>query len=243
MKLPLIRIAQIAVTTSALVLALPMTQSQARPSHTLRHSAVTIALPLNAEVTDFSSRRRNRHVRHRGWHRTVHRGGARHFVHRTRARQVAAATPFSFFNMTGNAVAVTPRGRKVAELRSRRSRMPNAPLALGFGGSGVVSEARRYIGTNPTGRGSLWCAAFMNMVLERSGHRGSGSNLARSFASYGHRVSGPQVGAIAVMGHHVGVVSGIDARGNPIIISGNYQRRVAEATYSRGRIYAYVMPM
>jgi uncharacterized protein (TIGR02594 family) len=55
------------------------------------------------------------------------------------------------------------------------------------------------------------------------------------------------VGAIAVMsrgarGGHVGVVSGIDANGNPIIISGNHGRRVAESTYSRGRIYAYVMP-
>ena len=70
-----------------------------------------------------------------------------------------------------------------------------------FGGSSdVVAEARRYLGGNPTGRGSLWCARFMNMVLERSGHRGTGSDMARSFASYGQRVSGPQVGAIAVMG-------------------------------------------
>jgi uncharacterized protein (TIGR02594 family) len=117
----------------------------------------------------------------------------------------------------------------------------------GFGGSDVVAEARRYIGGNPTGRGSLWCARFMNMVLQRSGHRGTGSDMARSFASYGQRVSGPQVGAIAVMsrgrrGGHVGVVSGVDANGNPIIISGNHGRRVAEATYSRGRVYAYVMP-
>jgi hypothetical protein len=43
-------------------------------------------------------------------------------------------------------------------------------------------------------------------------------------------------------GGHVGVVSGIDAKGNPIIISGNHGHRVAEATYSRGRVYAYVMP-
>lgn len=118
----------------------------------------------------------------------------------------------------------------------------------GFGSSSVVSEARRYLGTNPTGRSSLWCATFMNMVLERAGHKTSGSNMARSFASYGRRVSGPQVGAIAVMsrgkrGGHVGVVSGIDANGNPIVISGNHNRRVAEATYPRGRIYAYVMPM
>jgi uncharacterized protein (TIGR02594 family) len=99
---------------------------------------------------------------------------------------------------------------------------------------------------NPTGRGPLWCARFMNMVLERSGHHGTGSDLARSFASYGQRVSGPQVGAIAVMGRrgggHVGVVSGIDAGGNPIVVSGNNGHRVREAPVSRGRIYAYVMP-
>jgi len=116
----------------------------------------------------------------------------------------------------------------------------------GFGGSDVVSEARRYIGGNPTGRSRLWCARFMNFVLQRSGHTGTGSDMARSFASYGQRISGPQVGAIAVMsrhgGGHVGIVSGIDASGNPIVISGNHGHRVAEATYSRGRIYAYVIP-
>jgi uncharacterized protein (TIGR02594 family) len=116
----------------------------------------------------------------------------------------------------------------------------------GFGSSDVVAEARRFIGGNPTGRASLWCARFMNMVLQRSGFHGTGSDMARSFASYGQRVSGPQVGAIAVMGRrgggHVGVVSGIDASGNPILVSGNNRNRVVEAPISRGRIYAYVMP-
>jgi uncharacterized protein (TIGR02594 family) len=117
----------------------------------------------------------------------------------------------------------------------------------GFGSSNnVVAEARRYIGGNPTSRASLWCARFMNMVLERSGYHGTGSDAARSFASYGQRVSGPQIGAIAVMGRrgggHVGVISGIDAQGNPILVSGNNRNRVVEAPVSRGRIYAYVMP-
>jgi uncharacterized protein (TIGR02594 family) len=116
----------------------------------------------------------------------------------------------------------------------------------GFGSSSLVSEARRYLGGNPTGRGSLWCARFMNMVLEHTGHRGTGSDMANSFANYGQRVSGPQVGAIAVMGRrgggHVGIITGIDAQGNPIMISGNNGNRVREAPVSRGRIYAYVMP-
>ena len=50
-----------------------------------------------------------------------------------------------------------------------------------------------------------------------TGRRGTGSNMANSFANYGSRVSGPQVGAIAVMsrgkrGGHVGIVSGMDRR-------------------------------
>ena len=146
--------------------------------------------------------------------------------------------------------------RATRSSRAERAAFRNAQASAGaasgaaFAGSGssnVVSEARRYIGTNPTGRSALWCANFMNMVLQRSGHQTSGSNMASSFAGYGRRVSGPQVGAIAVMsrgrrGGHVGVVSGIDANGNPIVISGNHNRRVEEATYSRGRVYAYVMP-
>src|SRR6266702_1663200 len=128
--------------------------------------------------------------------------------------------------------------------------MANSGMGMnggGFGGgSGLVSEARRYVGGNPTGRGSLWCARFMNMVLQHTGHQGTGSDMANSFAHYGTRVSGPQVGAIAVMGRrgggHVGIITGIDAQGNPIMISGNNGNRVREAPISRGRIYAYVMP-
>jgi uncharacterized protein (TIGR02594 family) len=133
--------------------------------------------------------------------------------------------------------------------RSRAQVMADASAspAAGFGGSSnVVAEARRYIGGNPTGRGHLWCARFMNMVLQHSGLHGTGSDMARSFAGYGQRVSGPQIGAIAVMGRrgggHVGVVSGIDASGNPIVVSGNHGHRVAESVYPRSRIYAYVMP-
>ena len=115
----------------------------------------------------------------------------------------------------------------------------------------LVAEARKYIGTNPTNRSRLWCANFMNLVLARTGYAGTGSDAARSFAYYGRRISEPKVGAIAVLtrgkrGGHVGVVTGIDPRGNPIIISGNsgsrYNRRVRESVYSRKRVIAYVLP-
>ena len=114
-----------------------------------------------------------------------------------------------------------------------------------FSSSSLVTEARKYLGTNPTGRRSLWCGAFMDMVLKRTGYNGGG-NLAMGYAKYGHRVSGPQVGAIAVIsrrgGGHVGVVSGIDPNGNPIIVSGNHNNTVAEAVYPRSRVITYVMP-
>jgi uncharacterized protein (TIGR02594 family) len=148
----------------------------------------------------------------------------------------------------GRHLARTSRaGAGAEQARAQALAQAGASSVAGFGSSSnVVAEARRYIGANPTGRGRLWCARFMNMVLQHSGLHGTGSDMARSFASYGQRVSGPQIGAIAVMGRrgggHVGVVSGIDASGNPIVVSGNHGHRVAESVYPRGRIYAYVMP-
>ena len=149
---------------------------------------------------------------------------------------VAAAVPAASVTRTK-----TVRGKRRAA--SVRAQAQAAPVITGNGD--LVSEARRYLGGNPTGRRSLWCGAFMDMVLKHTGHRGGG-NLARAYASYGTRVSGPQVGAIAVMarggGGHVGVVTGVDASGNPIVISGNHNNTVAEAVYPRSRIIAYVMP-
>ncbi len=116
-----------------------------------------------------------------------------------------------------------------------------------FSSPSLVSEARKYMGTNPTARKKLWCATFMNMVLAKAGYAGTNSDAAKSFAYYGRRISEPRVGAIAVLtrgrrGGHVGVVSGIDSSGNPIIISGNHNKRVGEAVYPRARVIAYVMP-
>ena len=147
----------------------------------------------------------------------------------------------------GLAAQTTPEARPVRHSRksAAQSAANDQATSAVFASGDIVSEARRYMGGNPTGRGSLWCGAFMDMVLKHTGHKGGG-NLARGYASYGTRVSGPQVGAIAVMGRrgggHVGVVSGIDSAGNPIIISGNHNNKVDESVYPRGRIIAYVIP-
>jgi uncharacterized protein (TIGR02594 family) len=199
-------------------------------------SAAFAASAAPASARSHHGARRHAHAHYAGSH------ARRHHAHH-RYRHIARASRWK---------------RGVAQMQAQSFGDTNANLASnaasgasamssGFGSSNVVAEARRYLGGNPTDRGSLWCARFMNMVLQHSGYRGTGSDMARSFASYGQRISGPQVGAIAVMGRrggggHVGIITGIDAQGNPIMISGNNGNRVREAPISRGRIYAYVMP-
>jgi uncharacterized protein (TIGR02594 family) len=144
--------------------------------------------------------------------------------------------------------ATTPRQPVATTALAARRVDPATLKRPTFGWPTLVTEARKYMGTNPTSRSRLWCATFMNMVLARTGYAGTGSDAAKSFASYGKRINEPRVGAIAVLtrgkkGGHVGIVTGIDASGNPIIISGNHGRRVGEATYSRTRVIAYVMPV
>lgn len=82
----------------------------------------------------------------------------------------------------------------------------------------------------------------MNYVLEHTGHKGTGSDMAKSFTTLPR--TDLHVGAIAVMGRrgggHVGVVSGITAAGDPVIISGNHSRRVAETVYPLRRIGMFV---
>ena len=153
-----------------------------------------------------------------------------------------------------SAANVYPMDETVARAAKRRRARNVAPATgaidasaqvSGIGGGDLVSQARQYIGTNPTGRGSLWCGAFLDMVLKQTGRRGGG-NLARGYTHYGTQIAGPEVGAIVVIGRkgggHVGIVSGIDANGNPVVISGNHNRRVAESTYPRSRVIAYVKP-
>jgi uncharacterized protein (TIGR02594 family) len=180
-----------------------------------------------------------------------HHGAGRH----AHAHQIKHYAQHHYRHYYRHVARVSRWDRGVAQMQARGLADSNASLTANAGGaatassftsSNVVAEARRYLGGNPTGRGSLWCARFMNMVLQHSGYRGTGSDMANSFAHYGQRISGPQIGAIAVMGRrgggHVGIITGIDAQGNPIMISGNNGNRVREAPVSRGRIYAYVMP-
>jgi uncharacterized protein (TIGR02594 family) len=212
----------------------------------LRRSLHFVALALCsmavfAIASPASARSHHGAGRHARAYHAGHRGRYRHYRHR-HYRHMSRASRWDrgMAQMQARSFA----GTQASVEASAASAAEAAPGS--FGSSNIVAEARRYLGGNPTGMGRLWCARFMNLVLQHSGYRGTGSDMARSFASYGRRVPGPQVGAIAVMarrgGGHVGVVSGIDASGNPIVVSGNNGNRVREAPISRGRIYTYVMP-
>jgi len=170
--------------------------------------------------------------------------------HSQMSRNAKGAQPHKSGKIVQRVLKVHANAKRAREARAARlvsmpiAETPKRPL---LGWPALVTEARKYLGTNPTARSRLWCATFMNMVLAKVGYAGTNSDAAKSFAQYGHRVSEPEVGAIAVLtrgktGGHVGVVSGIDAQGNPIIISGNHGDRVGEAIYPRSRVIAYVMP-
>jgi uncharacterized protein (TIGR02594 family) len=254
-------------TTQALLLCtVALSFSTVVNAKPLRQDKAFTSSYSTSDATEFSSRKRKKAKAYQASYgrKATHARRTKHARSVQRPAQVQPAYHSSFGELPDRHAfgdyqygATQTYTGTVGEIRSRSSRRARAAAvvrhdntggSVGYGGgSGLVAEARRYLGGNPTGRSSLWCATFMNLVLERTGHKGTGSNMASSFARYGTRISGPQVGAIAVMsrgrrGGHVGVVSGIDSNGNPIIISGNHGRRVAEATYSRGRIYAYVMP-
>jgi uncharacterized protein (TIGR02594 family) len=109
--------------------------------------------------------------------------------------------------------------------------------------SGVLPVAERYRGSNPTGSSRPWCAIFANMILARTGYRGTGSAAARSFAQYGRPASGPAPGVIAVWPHHVGFVVGLAGPGRIRVVSGNHNHRVEESTYSTRGVMAFRYPV
>jgi uncharacterized protein (TIGR02594 family) len=109
--------------------------------------------------------------------------------------------------------------------------------------SDVVSKARSYMGESARQvgvRSTLWCSAFLRKIT------GAQDVDDRALSWEKHQHIAPQVGAVVTMGRrgggHVGVVSGFDASGNPIVISGNHNNRVREAVYPRSRIRAWVSP-
>lgn len=112
----------------------------------------------------------------------------------------------------------------------------------------LLKEARKYLGTNPTGWASVWCAKFMAMIAPDLAAKVDNPNWARDWAELPK--AKPKPGVIVVLkrgnGGHIGVVSGFDKHGNPIVVSGNTSghkghRIVAEGVFPKSRVIAYVV--
>jgi len=88
-----------------------------------------------------------------------------------------------------------------------------------FGGR-THSAAREFPGhSRPSDcYGIAWCGCYLRHYF---GLHDRSLNLARRWASVGHR-AGPHTGAIVVWSHHVGVMkSDVDAQGRALVLSGN----------------------
>ena len=117
-------------------------------------------------------------------------------------------------------------------------------------GHAALAMAERYLGTNPTKMRRLWCANFLGMIEKKAGRSGSGSNFARSYASYGKKVSrgDARPGDIVVMargkrGGHVGYFAGWADNGKAIVVSGNSRGgKVSKGQYAASRIFAWRRP-
>jgi hypothetical protein len=106
----------------------------------------------------------------------------------------------------------------------------------------LVAEARRYLGSaNFTRFAGPWCKAGLNIWLRKTGHYADLSLRAIDALRDGPRLQGPAIGAIAVMPHHVAIVTG-GARGGVWTISANHHHRVGEGFYPRRRIIAFIEP-
>ena len=140
----------------------------------------------------------------------------------------------------GHAAAAEPPSTPSASLASLSG-------AMRYASSPWLHHAMLDVGTNPTGWKRQWCARSLNMWLKRSGMKGCGSDAAISCLEAGRKLSEPQIGALAVMAHHVGIVKDIGNSGSVTLVSGNNAgrpgaRKVGVSKYRRGRILAFIWP-
>lgn len=169
-----------------------------------------------------------------------------------RASQSSTVTPFC-----GDRVCPQAAPEKTAHTQARRQQrktatvepVPNSPMrAVGAGDDGLVAAMERDIGRNPVGWRELWCAKYLNVVLQRLGYSPGRSNLARDFRSYGVAATPGTPGAIAVMSWHVGVFTGKTCSSRRVrdgveLISGNHNHIVDTGCYSPRWFIAWRLPV
>ncbi len=95
-----------------------------------------------------------------------------------------------------------------------------------------------------------WCAAFVGAMLARSNIQGSGKANARSYETWGRKLSSPVLGCIVILSRpptawqgHVGFYLSTDRAKRLVrIIGGNQSDSVSIADFSIDRVVAYRWP-
>ena len=193
---------------------------------------------LLISVPGASARTHHKAVHHKAHHHVAHHR-VRHHARTPRAASYRADWPSSKLVTEGAQTPVWGDGAGTY-WQGQRQETGRAGPVEGAAGD-LIAEARKFLGSrNPTGFSGPWCGAMMALVARHTGHAvPTGYLRAVEWAHAGRRLSGPQVGAVAVMRHHVGIVEAVTARG-PLLISGNHSHRVGEGVYAARRIIAYV---
>lgn len=96
---------------------------------------------------------------------------------------------------------------------------------------------------------TAWCSAAMNAWMEQAGIKGTGSLAARSWLSWGKKVSTPQRGAIAVFSRgksswqgHVAICTGKHTRTHIEVIGGNQRNAVNIRMYPKSKLLGLRWP-
>lgn len=116
-----------------------------------------------------------------------------------------------------------PGGIQNEQVRQRSYSRSRRHARHGHRGTRRAGYSRRGVG----GRPSKWCGWWMRTQLGG----GPEYNRAAHWKNYG-RPSGPQVGAVVVWPHHVGMITGRASNGRWIVKSGNDGGRVRERARS-----------
>jgi hypothetical protein len=135
-----------------------------------------------------------------------------------RKPQAAAPAETSFWSLWSTPAPAASE-RRVTKPRASHRAAPQRQAR------GSFQETPRSSGLGP--RPAKWCGWYMRTQLGG----GPEYNIAANWRRYGSPGS-PQVGAVVVWSHHVGIITGQTASGQWIVKSGNYSGRVHEGPRS-----------
>ncbi|MBS0234279.1 MAG: hypothetical protein JSR99_12440 [Proteobacteria bacterium] len=174
-----------------------------------------VAGTTSAEARQYEGHKGDRYERtHAQW------TGKRHYSGRAYAQRRYAHRQYSY--------------RRSASRYAYRSGVRRGYAHRGYAYSGRVhrqyAQRRVYSGrryASAGGRPRAWCGWWMRTQLGG----GPEYNLAANWRHYG-RPSGPQVGAVVVWPHHVGMITGRASNGMWIVKSGNDGNAVRERARS-----------